>query len=339
MTALSRVLASVAVVLGSSGAEQSAFPPRLEKYFSAVLKLTAEDRQTLQSGAPLTKELEADPAKEVGLFGAIWIAAPPARYIAALDDIEKFEAGGGLRATKKISEPARIEDFAALTLPDEDVQDLKECQVGDCEIKLGADAINRVRKEVDWSRPDAKAKVEQLIRAMGVSYVNAYREGGNSRLAVYRDSDRPTFVAKEFQELIAAMPEFTGELSGMRQFLLEYPKPPTRPTKSFIYWQEANFGLKPTVRINHVAIQEGPDGTVVASKQLYSSHYFWTALELRALVPDPSRGEGFWFATVVRSRADGLSGVLGRMIRGKVRDASQKGVESMLTATKKYVER
>jgi hypothetical protein len=338
MMALSRVLASVAMVLGLSGAEQSAFPPRLEKYFSAVLKLSAEDRQTLQSGAPLTKELEADPAKEVALFGAIWIAAPPARYVAALNDIEKFESGGGFRATKKVSEPARIEDFAELTLPDEDVQDLKECRVGDCEIKLGADAITRIRQEVDWSKSDAKAKVEQLIRAMSVSYVNAYREGGNSRLAVYRDSDRPTFVAKEFQELIAGMPEFTGELSGMRQFLLEYPKPATRPTKSFIYWQEANFGLKPTVRINHVAIQEGPDGTVVASKQLYSSHYFWTALELRALVPDPSRGEGFWFATVVRSRADGLSGVLGKMIRGKVRDASQKGVESMLTATKKYVE-
>ena len=109
-------------------------------------------------------------------------------------------------------------------MPDEDVQDLKECEVGDCEIKLGADAITRFRKEVDWSKPDAKAKVEQLIRAMGVSYVNAYREGGNSRLAVYRDSDRPTFVAKEFQELIAGMPEFAGELSGMRQFLLRYPK-------------------------------------------------------------------------------------------------------------------
>ena len=100
MMALSRVLASVAMVLGLSGAEQSAFPPRLEKYFSAVLKLSAEDRQTLQSGEPLTKELEADPAKEVALFGAIWIAAPPARYVAALNDIEKFESGGGFRASR-----------------------------------------------------------------------------------------------------------------------------------------------------------------------------------------------------------------------------------------------
>jgi hypothetical protein len=350
MTRFSRVRGNVAfagatlivssgVAFALYGAEQNAFPTRLENYFSTVLKLTTEERQALQSGAPVTRQLQpADPGKEIALFGAIWIAAPAARYVAALNDIENFESGAGFRATKKISEPARIEDFAALTLPDDDIQDLRDCRVGDCEVKLGADGLERIRKQVDWSRPDAKAQVEQLIQTMGVAYVNAYREGGNSRLAVYRDSSRPTYVAKEFQELIDGMPEFSDRLSDMRQFLLEYPKSPTRPTTSFIYWQEAEFGLKPTVRISHVAIQESPDATVVASKQLYSSHYFWTALELRVLMPDPSRGEGFWFVTVTRSRSDGLGGVIGRMIRGKIREASQKGVDTMLTATRNRIQ-
>ena len=44
-------------------------------------------------------------------------------------------------ATKKVSEPARIEDFAELMLPDDDVQDLRSCQVGDCELKLSAEAL------------------------------------------------------------------------------------------------------------------------------------------------------------------------------------------------------
>src|SRR4029453_9356946 len=110
MTTLFRVLAGVAILHGLSATAQSAFPPKLEKYFSAVLKLTAENRKTLQSGATLTKELEADPEKEGALFGAVWVAAPRARYVAALNEIEKFEAGGGFRATKKISEPARLED-------------------------------------------------------------------------------------------------------------------------------------------------------------------------------------------------------------------------------------
>lgn len=58
---------------------------------------------------------------------------------------------------------------------------------------------------------------------------------------------------------------------------------------SFLYWQETEFGLKPTIRINHLTIREAPDSTVVASKMLYASHYFWTALELRVLLPDELR--------------------------------------------------
>jgi hypothetical protein len=334
------VLACLVLTLGRDPVvkAQASFPPRLEDYFTKILKLTPDERTRLQAGAPVARNIDADPSKEVAIFGAIWIAAPAAKYVAALQDIENFEKGEGFRATKKIGEPARVEDFAALTLPDDDVKDLKACKVGDCELKLSEAALLRVRKEVDWSKPDAKAQLERLIRVMGAEYVNAYRTGGNAELAVYRDSERPTFVANEFREMVNGMPEFSQYLTDMRQYLLEYPKPQAKPTASFIYWQEAAFGLKPTIRISHVAIQEEKDATIVASKQLYSSHYFWTALELRALVPDPSRGTGFWFVNVNRSRSDGLSGFVGRMIRGKVRDAARKGIESGLTAAKKKLE-
>jgi len=333
-------LACLALILAGDPAvtAQSAFPARLDDYFTKILKLTADERTRLQAGAPVARNIDANPSKEVAIFGAIWIAAPVAKYVAALQDIENFEKGEGFRATKKIGEPARVEDFAALTLPPDDVKDLRSCRVGDCELKLSEAALLRVRKEVDWSKPDATAQLERLIRVIGAEYVNAYRKGGNGELAVYRDSDRPTFVANEFREMVNGMPELSQYLTDMRQYLLEYPKPLAKPTSSFIYWQEAEFGLKPTIRVSHVAIQEEQDATIVASKQLYSSHYFWTALELRVLVPDPKRGTGFWFVNVNRSRSDGLTGFVGRMIRGKVRDAARKGLESGLTAAKKKLE-
>jgi hypothetical protein len=317
---------------------QRVFPPRLDAYFTKVVKLAPDERKALASGAPVAKLLDADPSKEVAVFGAVWIAAPIAGYVAAMQDIENFETGGGFRVTRKLSEPARIEDFAPLVLPEDDVTDLRSCRIGDCEIKLGAEALERARKGVDWTRPDAKAQLERIVRELAVDYVNAYREGGNDRLAVYRDGSKPTYIANEFRELVNGMPELSEYLPDMRRYLLEYPKPGGRPTISFFYWQEAEFGLKPTIRINHVAIQESKDGTVVASKQLYSSHYFWTALELRVLVPDAARGTGFWFTTINRSRSDGLSGFVGRIIRGKVREAARDGLEAGLTATKNYVE-
>lgn len=71
---------------------------------------------------------------------------------------------------------------------------------------------------------------------------------------------------------------------------------------------------------------------------LYASHYFWTALELRVLLPDPARSPGFWFITVNRSRSDGLSGFLGRIVRGRVRNEVQGGTLAALTATKTKLE-
>ena len=205
----------------------------------SVVRLNPQERKQLLAGSPLAKHLDADPAKEVAVFGAIWIAAPIPKYIAALQDIENFEKGGGFRVTKRVSEPARTQDFAQLVLPDEDVQDLKSCKVGDCELKVSAEALTRLRKEVDWTKSDAKAQLERFVRTMAVEYVNGYREGGNARLAVYRDTTNPTFVANEFRELVKGMPELAAYVPDMRQYLLDYPKPAARPTTSFIYWQEA----------------------------------------------------------------------------------------------------
>ena len=138
--------------------------------------------------------------------------------------------------------------------------------------------------------------------------------------------------------MVERMPSLSQYLPDLKRYLLNYPEATLPNADSFIYWQEAKFGLKPTIRINHVAIQEGGDAMVVASKLLYASHYFWTALELRVLVPDPSRGAGFWFVSVSRSRSDGLSGFTGHIIRGKVREAARAGQESALLATKKRLE-
>jgi hypothetical protein len=119
--------------------------------------------------------------------------------------------------------------------------------------------------------------------------------------------------------MIERIPSLTDYLPALKRYLLEYPRASLPNAESFLYWQEAKFGLKPTIRINHLTIASEPTHMVVVTKMLYANHYFWTALELRVLVPDPARGEGFWFASLNRSRSDGLSGFVGSLIRGRVR--------------------
>jgi hypothetical protein len=334
-------LPPILILAATVSAQQSQAPPfpgGLESYLTKGVKLEPEERKRLLAGQPVTRLLDSDPAREVAVFGAVWVRAPIARYVAAVRDIEQFERGENFPITKKISDPPRLEDFAQLRLPAEDIEDLKTCKVGSCELKLSEEAVTRIRKEIDWSKPTAEADVDQLARQIALDYVRGYLEGGNARLATYRDRSRPTFVGQEFSSMIERMPALSEYLPELKRYLLDFPKASLPNSESFLYWQETKFGLKPTIRINHLTIAERPTHVAVVSKMLYASHYFWTAIELRVLGPDAARGEGFWFVTVNQSRSDGLSGFVGSLIRGKVRGEAEQGMEAALKITKARME-
>jgi hypothetical protein len=333
------VILLLATLLGLLGAQRSsqALPDPFERYLAAEVRPTTAERAALLSGAPLTKLLPSDQSKEVFVFGAVWIDASPSAYIRQVKDIENFEKGGAFRITKKISDPPTLEDFAQLELPDKDVKDLRRCKPGDCELKLSAKGIQMLRTQVHWGTTTEKSDADAAFRRLAFEYVTRYRDGGNARLAVYRDSDAPVFVADEFRSMIDRAPSLV-RMPDLQQYLLEYPSAPLSGSTDFLYWQEAQFGLKPTIRINHLVIQDRPGKTVIASKMLYASHYFWTALEERVLQTDPARGPGFWFVTVSRSRSDGLKGFIGRFVRGRVRSEAQRGIEVVLKSTKAKLE-
>jgi hypothetical protein len=313
-------------------------PARLEGYLTNVVHTTSSERKLLLDGSPITKFLNVDPSREVSVFGAIWVNASPHRYVEAVKDIENFERGETFMITKRISAPPKVDDFADWQLPQEDLTDLKTCRIGKCELKLSGQTIEKLRAEVDWTKPTAKAAVESVLRQLAYGYVTGYLENGNSALAVYLDSAKPTVVATEFESMIDRMPTLTEYQPELWRYLRDFPKATFPDSTNFLYWQVTQFGLKPTMRISHLAIRESAEETVVASKMLYASHYFWTALELRVLVSDPSRGTGFWFVTVNSSRTDGLSGFFGRLIRSRIRREVQNGVLAYLTETKKKLE-
>jgi hypothetical protein len=328
----------VVITAHIAAAQRRSFPTRLDNYLTDTVRLTAADRKRLLDGEPVTRLLDADETKEVAVFGAVWVNAPMHRYVEAITDIEAFERGGGFKMTKRLSTPPRPEDFAAMRLPDEDLDDLRRCRVGDCEVKLSEPALNRFRSEIDWSAPNARAAANTLMQRLAFEYVNKYLEAGNEQLAVYRDNSRPTFVAQEFRTMVDGMPELTTYMPNIRRYLLEYPRVKLPGATSFVYWQETEFGLKPTLRISHLTIRETPSETVVTSKMLYASHYFWTGLELRLLMPDASRGTGFWFVTVNRSRSDGLSGFTGLYVRHRVRSEVENGSLAGLRWAKQRLE-
>src|SRR5262245_33433374 len=131
--ALSAVLTMA--IATSAGQATLTLPPQLEQYLTATVKLTTQERATLAGGGAVARLLKVDSKDEIAVFGAVWIGAPIHRYVEALKDIEHFESGGAFRITRRIGDKPKLEDFADLHLPAEDLKDLRSCRVGHCEVK------------------------------------------------------------------------------------------------------------------------------------------------------------------------------------------------------------
>ncbi len=138
----------------------------------------------------------------------------------------------------------------------------------------------------------------------------------------------------------SALTETIPEVSA---YLLQYPQARPASVDDFFYWSLAEFGLKPVVRLNHVVIDPTgrPTGLqyVVTTKQLYASHYFHTALEVRALVDDPERpGQAHYLVVLNLARSDGLTGVFGGVVKSKARTGARNGLQKALAAMQRLAE-
>ena len=138
----------------------------------------------------------------------------------------------------------------------------------------------------------------------------------------------------------SVLPDVIPEL---RQYLLDYPNASLANAESFFYWEKVEFGLKPTIRMNHAVIYrsraEGRDFGAVAIKQLYATHYFHTALDLSVCVDDATAGKArFYLLTLKGSQQEGLTGVKGSMLRKIVVDKTRDSLESALASIKRTVE-
>src|SRR5271169_6420521 len=116
--------------------------------------------------------------------------------------------------------------------------------------------------------------------------------------------------------------------------------PQTLRTHSIGYWARVKFGLKPTLRIVHVVTMRGASSDevayAIAEKQLYSSHYFETALDLSLCIrgSDDSQKSGFYLIKVMASEQAGLTGLKGSIVRKVAVGKSVSSLQNSLTAIK-----
>jgi len=305
------------------------------------------DLRALDAGSPAIKSLDTPVHEELAHVGVVYVDAPADRFLERFRDIERFETGPGIPQIGRFSNPPRFEDLESMTLPAADVRALPTCHPGDCDVKLSAAAMRRFQNEVDWSSSDAARQATEVARKMILELVLAYQADGNAALGRYDDGGEPLQVAEQFGALLAARDPLPAPVPELLAYLDSYPLGRPAGVDDFLYWTLVDFGLKQTIRVNHVTVYPLPahssSGVVyaIAIKQLYASHYFHTTLELRFLVVDDRRAgrRGTSLISITRSRSDGMTGLKGLFLRPIISRRSRDAVRGYLEHMKRQVER
>ena len=229
----SRVPAALLVVaLAAGGAalwaarpDGSDLQPQLRAVLVRDLKFSPDDLEDLERGKVVKHALPATAPAEVAAVGGVRIRASKDRFAAAYRDIVQFKKNASVLQIGRFGSPPQLSDLDGLAITPDDF-DLRNCRVGDCDIRLPADIIRRIASEADWQRPGADDRAALLFKHVLFDNVRSYASGGPGRITEYDDDKAPIRPVEDFRGLLKSSPYFDLVLPGLSAHLASYPADP-----------------------------------------------------------------------------------------------------------------
>jgi len=296
------------------------------------------DFAALQQGETVVKLLPPQDKREVAVSGLVSLQVPAEVFLQSFRESMIRKSNPAILEIGSFSSEQTLDDLKDLTIESRDIEDLKKCVVGDCQLKLSAMMIERFRKEVNWEAPDYKSKAAQLLKGMLLDYVRDYLARGDVALIEYNDQAKIVRLAEEQRALKAASNYIYDVLTNFQQYVRGFPEPNLVDVQNTIVWSKVKFGLKPVIAINHITIyknekEAGPQ-ILIASKQIYANHYFDSSLALTAFINIPGASPASYLFYENRSRADALEGVFSKLRRGIVENRAVDSLKGILEQSK-----
>ena len=344
MRYVERIVALLIITAGMPLQGFSQSNPHLEVFFRQSIGLTDDQIAAIRNGQAIAKAVPSRIPDEIFLFGAVYIHAAPEAYLRFARDFDRLRKLPSYLALGEFNNPPQLSDLKDFSFDNEDIQALRRCKPGACLIQAPASSIEDFHRSIDWSASDVNAQVNELSRKTALQFLLAYQQDGNQVFGVYNDKRKPTEVAQQFTYMLSYYNALTERLPEFYQYLLSYPNAKPASVENTFYWAKVKFGLKPTLRIVHVVTMRGnPADEVayaIAEKQLYSSHYFSTALDLSFCVrgsEDP-KNQGFYLIMAMGSEQAGLTGFKGSIVREAAVSRSVSSLRNALTTIRNTLE-
>src|ERR1700747_246819 len=181
------------------------------RFFREFVGLSEDQIGAIRSGKAVAKVIDSRTPEEVFVFGSVYVEASPESYLKLASDVDAVRKLPGYLAIQAFSDPPQLSDLEGFTLEKQDIEELKNCKAGHCEVQLPTEAMEGFKQSIDWSAPDAVSRVNRLARQMALQALLNYMNGGNAALGVYRDKTHPAAVAETFAALLtrlSALPEY-----------------------------------------------------------------------------------------------------------------------------------
>jgi len=329
------------VILSGAGPQDpvSDISPEVRAVLTRNLRFTTGDLSSLQRGQFVARNLDARASGEVAVVAAVRVKAPRALFLERLNDIVAFKRGPNVLQIGRFSETPTLEDLASLTV-DKDDFDVHHCRIGDCPIRLSAEAIGRLAEEVDLKAPNAQARGAAWFKRVLVANVRSYVTGGPSRMLQYDDGPTPIRPVDEFQGILANAPSIGALVAGLPDHLLNFPANRTTASQDFLYWSKEKFGPSPFITVTHVTMTESTSSTsVVTTKDVYSSRYLDASLGLTIATECVGAPDAFYLVYGNRFRANALKHGWSGLRRSIVEKRARSGLEDSLRSIKSALER
>lgn len=333
-------VAAAALVWAIGAGAQARLPAETARWLETEFGFSESDLRAVAEGRSVARTLDTTSASEAAAVGVVRIDAPPERLLREFIELDTTTLARGVQALGVFSDPPVADDLAGLRLTAEDLAALRECRPGACDVKLPGAVITRMR-EVPWHQADAPALATAVMRDWLLAYVRRYRDEGAAALGRLDDKRPSIDTGAELAAALANEPLLSRVAPDLAARLTGRPGGRRAGDRETVYWARVDFGLKPLIRVSHMSVHETPGAAggvshVVVTRQVYASHYVRAALELRFILPQP--GGGFVLVTTSRSRNDGMTGLLGLVVRGSVRRRSRDVLARYLEAVKAATE-
>ena len=280
---------------------------------------------------------------EAVVVGAVKIRASRDRVLDYYGQMISYVDGKVTLAFGKFSAPPVADDVKGMALDKSEIDDLRSCKPGSCDIRLGGASVEALQRSVDWKAADAADRVNAFMRKAAVEYVAAYRANGDTALVTYDDRAKPASLQQQWRGILGNAAHFHEYVPELKAYLEQYPRGTLPGGRDVYYWTKEDVGYKPIVSIVHGVIYQPPartDRAFVVQKQIYANHYYDGSLAVATLLSATENGAPITYLVYTnRSRGDLLRGGFGGLKRNMVESQTRKAAQETLATIKRQLEK